>query len=371
MRKSFQYRAILNQQAETNALCWLELCRTLYNVALEQRISVYKQSKKSISLYDQQSQLPELKEVYPEFAKVGSQCLQDVLDRLDKAFKAFFKRAKEGKAGFPRFKSFNRYNSFTLKQSGWKLEGCYLHLAKIGRLRLFLSRPIEGNIKTVTVRRSPTGKWFVSFHCDEVQPRLFPVTDKAVGIDVGIKSFAVDSDGGVVKNPKYLRESLKDLRTKQRTFARRVRGSRRRHKARIAVAAMYERIINQRKDFLNKIANQYVKKYRYIAIEDLNISGMVRNHHLALSIQDSSWGMFFSVLSCKAEEAGRVLVKVNPNGTSQRCSACGEKVPKRLSQRIHACPFCGLVIDRDENAALNILAVGQTAQALSPTLGFA
>ncbi|MGA9405982.1 MAG: transposase [Bacteroidota bacterium] len=371
MRRTFQYRAILSETTEANCVLWLEQCRTLYNLALEQRIMVYRQSKKSLSLYTQQKQLPELKESFPDFACVGSQCLQDVLDRLDKAFKAFFQRCKQGKAGFPRFKGKDRYDSFTLKQSGWKLEGRYLHLAKIGRLRLYLSRPIEGDIKTVTVHRSPTGKWFVSFSCDNVPPRVFPVTDRAVGIDVGIKSFAVDSDGETVKNPKHLRQSLKELRIKQRTLARRVRGSRRRHIASMEVATLHERVANQRKDFLNKTANRYIQQYQYIVVEDLNINGMVRNHCLALSIQDSSWGMFFNLLSHKAEEAGRVLVKVNPRGTSQRCSACGENVPKKLSQRIHACPSCGLVIDRDENAALNILAVGQTAQALSPTLGFA
>ena len=370
MRRTFQYRVQLSKTSETNCLHWLEQCRILYNLALEQRIMVYRQTRKSISLYTQQSQLPELKEAFPDFKIVGSQCLQDVLDRLDKAFQAFFQRVKKGKAGFPRFKSFGRYDSLTLKQSGWKLEGRYLHLAKIGRLKLYLSRPIEGEIKTVTIRRTTTGKWFVSFSCDEVKPRIFPPTDKAVGLDVGIKSFAVDSEGKVVENPKYLRESLKTLRVHQRKLSRRIKGSRRRHKVRIQLAQLHEKVANQRKDFLHKTANHYIHTFKYIAVEDLNIAGMVRNHHLALSIQDSSWGTFFNLLSCKAVEANRVLVKINPYGTSQRCSSCGENVPKKLAQRTHHCPSCGVILDRDFNAALNIRS-GRSVQALSSTLGFA
>ncbi len=141
MRRTFQYRIQLSPETKANCIRWLEQCRLLYNLALEQRITVYRQQRKSLSLYTQQVELPELKEAFPDFKQVGSQCLQDVLERLDKAFKAFFHRVKQGKAGFPRFKSFGRYDSFTLKQSGWKLEGRYLDLARIGRLKLHLSRP--------------------------------------------------------------------------------------------------------------------------------------------------------------------------------------------------------------------------------------
>lgn len=373
MRKTFQYRAYCNVRTEENALRWLELCRTIYNLALEQRILLWKQSKKSISCYSQITQFPELKVAFPEFANVNAQCLQDVLERLDKAFQGFFRRIKAGqKAGFPRFKSEKRYDSFTLKQLGWKIvESKYLIVTNVGTFKLKLSRPIEGKIKTVTIRHSSTGKWFVSFSCDEVQPRTFPATNKTVGIDVGIKHFAVDSDGGIVENPSYLRQSLKKLRVLQRTLSRRVRGSKRREKTRIQIAKLYEKVANQRKDFLNKIAFQYVQRYQYIAVEDLSIGGMLHNHYIALSIQDSSWGMFFQTLQFKAAEAGREVLKVRPNETSQRCSSCGENVPKKLSTRIHICPSCGIVLDRDYNAALNIMRRGTPQQALSSTLEFA
>ena len=363
MRRTFQYRAKLSDETEAHCLNWIERCRTLYNLALEQRIMIYNQSRRYISFYEQCSQLPELKEAFPEMSLVGSQCLQDVLRRLDRGFKAFFQRVETGKAGFPRFKSFNRYNSFTLTQAGWKLEGRYLRLAKIGRLRLFLSRPIEGNIKTVTIKRGSTGKWFVSFSCDAVQPRVYPVTGQAIGIDVGIESFAVDSEGRIVDNPQFLKGSLAKLRVKQRMLCRRKRGSHRRRIARLAVARLHEKVSHQRKDFLHKVSNRYINNFKYIAVEDLKICNMVRNRHLSRSIADSSWGLFFQMLSYKAEEAGRVLVKVDSRGTSQRCSGCGARVPKTLSVRIHACPYCGIVLDRDENAARNIQTLGQSVKA--------
>jgi putative transposase len=367
VRKAFLYRAKISKQTETNCNQWLELCRQVYNLALEQRRLIYKQRKKSVSSVFQMAQLPELKEGFPEYKMVGSQCLQDVIQRLDRAFQRFFQRIKNGHCniGLPRFKSFNRYDSFTLKQTGWRLEGRYLTIRNIGRFKLFLSRPIEGQIKTVTIRRASSGKWFVAFACEDVPKKSFPEVSASIGIDVGLKSFATDSDGRQIQNPMYLRQSLKLLRRRQRFLSRKKKGSERRKDARILVAKTHEKVSNQRKDFLHKLANFYIKSYQTIFLEDLNIRGMVRNKHLSRSISDSSWGMFFNLLSYKAEEAGRMVVKVLPNGTSQICSGCGEKVPKSLAVRIHCCPFCGLVIDRDHNAALNILALGQRVQALT------
>ncbi|GFP24634.1 putative transposase [Candidatus Hakubella thermalkaliphila] len=373
MRKTYLYQTKINKTTEANCNQWLEICRTLYNLALEQRISIYKQHGKSISLYQQMSQLPELKQSFPEFKTVGSQCLQDVLQRLDKAFKGFYQRLKErhSKAGFPRFKSKNRYDSFTLKQSGWRLEGRCLYIKNVGRFKLFLSRPIEGDIKTVTIRRTSTGKWFIAFSCDNVPVKKLSDTPAEIGIDVGIKSFCLDSEANQIQNPKHLEKSLKLLRRRQRSLSRKKKGSRRRNKARILVAKAHEKVVNQRKDFLHKVANLYIKAYNTIYVEDLNIKGMIRNRYLSRSIADSSWGMFFNLLSYKAAEAGRTVVKVTPNGTSQICSGCGEKVPKSLSVRVHQCPFCKLVLDRDHNASLNILRLGQSLPALSTERVFA
>lgn len=370
MRKTYLYRTKISKATFANCNQWIEICRTLYNLALEQRIDIYRQHKKSISVYEQIVQLPELKQAYPEFKIVGSQCLQDVLQRVDRAFRGFFQRIKEhnGKAGFPRFKSKNRYGSFTLKQAGWKLEGRYLYIKNVGRFKLFLSRPIEGDIKTVTVRRTSTNKWFVAFSCDNVPIEEYPELTAQIGIDVGIKSFCVDSNGNAIENPKYFRQSEKLLRRRQRSLSRKQKGSKRRNKARILVAKTHEKIFNQRKDFLHKVANYYIDAFQTIYIEDLNIRGMGKNRHFAKSISDASWGIFYNLLFYKAEGAGRVVVRVTPNGTTQICSNCGEIVPKSLSVRIHKCPFCNLVLDRDVNASLNILRLGQSLQTSTPAL---
>lgn len=366
MRKTFLYRAKINNQTNANCHDWLNICREVYNSALKQRISRFQETGKSLSFYDQSKQLPSIKKEFPETKTVNAQTLQDVLNRLDKAYKAFFHRVKSGeKAGFPRFKNRNSYNSFTLTQTGYSIEGRYLYIKNVGKFKLFFSRPIEGNIKTVTIRRMPTDKWFVAFSCSNVPAKQFPQTNKEVGIDVGIKSFCVDSEGGQVSNPKYLANAEKQLRRRYRKLSRRKKGSMRRNKTRILVAKSHERIANQRNDFLHKVSSKYINNFQTIHIEDLKIKNMIKNRHLSKSISDCSWDIFFRFLSYKAENAGRKVIKVNPSGTSQRCSACGERVPKSLSVRIHSCPFCGLKIDRDLNASINIRQDGQSCQALT------
>jgi len=371
MIKTFQYKAKVNKTTNEKADKWLDLCCWLYNTALEQRKMVYKNNNLTLSAYTQHSELPSLKKELPEFKQVGSQVLQDVIDRLDKAYKSFFRRVKNGETpGVPRFKSRNRYDSFTLKQTGWKLEGRNIIIKNIGRFKLFLSRPIEGNIKTITIRKTATGKWFVSFSCDNVPEKKLEPNNKSIGLDVGLNSFVVDSDGNKVDNPRFLRKSEKELRRKQRSLYRKKKGSNRRNKAKLFVAKVHEKITNQRKDFLHKTVNYFVKNYGAIVVEDLNIKDMVKNHKLAKSISDASWSIFIQFLSYKAEEAGRIFEKVNPRNTSQICSNCGEKVVKSLAVRTHKCPYCGLVMDRDKNAAINILSrAGQTLQTLTCPVG--
>src|SRR3990172_3125220 len=288
MRKTYLYKAKINKQTEANCNQWLGLCHNLYNQALEQRINAYKEKKESISAFKQMSQLPELRKSSTELKAVVSQVLQDVIQRLDKAYKSFFQRVKQGngKVGFPRFKSKSRYDSFTLKQTGWNLEGRYLYIKNVGRFKLFLSRPIEGNIKTVTIRRNSTNKWFVSFSCDNTPMKKVPESTTEIGIDVGIKHFLVDSHGNSVDNPKYFRQSEKLLRRRQRSLCRKKKSSNRRNEARVLVAKTHEKITNQRKDFLHKVGNAYINKFQTIYIEDLNIKGMIKNRHLSKSISD-------------------------------------------------------------------------------------
>ena len=368
MRKTYKYRLLGNKAMFRTADTWLLLCRRLYNAALEQRITIYRQDKSSISCYSQMKQLPELKADFPEYGDIGSQVLQEVLDRLDKAYKAFFRRIKNGeKPGFPRFKGRDRYDSFTLSQSGWKLDGKYLSIRNIGRFKLKLSRQIAGDIKTVTIRREATGKWYVCFSCDNVPEKKAPESNKVIGMDVGISSFLVDSEGNRVENPQYYREGEKILRRRQRILCRRAKGSNGRRQARVLVAKAHEKVKNQRSDFLHKVANHYIANYGVICVEDLNIKGMVRNHHLARSISDASWGMFIELVEYKAEEAGRKLIRIPRfEPSSKTCSECGAiNQELKLSDRQWVCKSCGVLHDRDYNAAKNINRAGQALQELT------
>ena len=372
MRKTYKCRVLGNQAAFAKADEWLTLCRRLYNAALEQRIMAYKGHGITLSYYTQIRDIPDLRSTFPEYAAIPSHTLRDPLRRVDLAYRAFFRRLKgNGKAGFPRFKGRDRYDSFTMQQSGWKLEDKYLTVKNVGRFKLRLSRPIEGVIKTVTMRRAATGKWYVCFSCDNVPERRLPETGKAVGLDLGITSFVVDSEGNKADNPQYHKEALAELRRKQRKLSRRVKGSNRRRKARAQVAQAHEKVSNQRRDFLHKLANHYVQNYDAICIEDLNVKGMVRNHHLARSILDSSWGIFVGLITYKAEEAGRDLVRIGRfDPSSKRCGACGAiHQDLRLSDRQWVCQSCGVLHDRDHNAAVNILRAGQALRALTCASG--
>lgn len=357
MKKTFKYRLLANPHTFQKADDWLNLCRRLYNTALEQRISIYRQNKGSISCYSQIKQLPELKASFPEYREVGSQVLQDVLERLDRAYQSFFRRVKNGngKAGFPRFKGRNRYDSFTLKQAGWKLDGKYLSVRNVGRFKLRLSRPIEGDIKTVTIRRASTGKWYACFSCNNMPLKPLPKTNKAIGIDVGCESFLTTSNGEKVENPRFFKKSQGILAMRQQRLSRRVKGSYRRSKARVLVAKAHEKVRNQRRDFHFKVANQLIRENDVICIEQMN--SWNGNRSLNRSMRDVAWFGFFNILKWKAEEAAtRGIIEVPAKDTSQLCSQCGARVPKDLSTRIHSCPRCGLTIDRDFNSALNILA---------------
>ena len=370
MRKTFKYRLLGSKEAFIKADKWLYLCQQLYNSALAQKIILHKYNKTQISCYDQQKQLTELKREFIEYSEIYNHTLQDVFIRLDKSYKSIFKRIKNGErhVGFPRFKNMSRYSSFTILKPNLKLEGKYLSIRNVGKLKIRLSRPIEGDIKTATIRKEQTGKWYVSFSCDNTPEHKLKPSDKSVGIDVGLKSFCVDSNNNQFNNTKYLHRSEKLLRTQQRKLRRRIEGSNRRDRTRLQIAKTHDNITNQRNDFLHKTTNYYIHNYGKIYIENLNIQGMVRNHHLAKSISDSSWGKFFEFLKYKAAEAGtREIIKIDRfEPSSKTCSNCGLINDNlKLSDRTWVCLGCGTVHDRDFNAAKNIKRVGQTQQILT------
>lgn len=337
----------------------LDLCRWVYNDALAYRKNAWENEHRQVKHFETQDRLPPLKVDHPELKDVYSHVLQNVTMRVELAFKAFFRRVKSGEEpGYPRFKGKGWYDSFTYTESGFKLTRDVLHLSKIGDIKVKLHRKIEGKITRLTVRRSATGKWFVSFLTDHDSKEPLPNSEKSVGIDVGISSFAVFSNGAKIDNPRFVKSSENALAKVQRKLSGQPKGTLARSEARKAVAHVHEKIANRREDFVQKVSRNLVNSYGVICFEDLNINGMVHNHCLAKSIMDCAWGKLVQYTSYKAASAGRTVVLVEPNGTSQMCSTCGKKVAKDLSVRVHECPYCGLTLDRDHNAAINILRLG-------------
>lgn len=371
MRKTFFYRAYLTKAQRTVLNGLLEECRWVYNETLAARKAAWEERQEKLSLYQTQAMLTKWKSDRPTLKLVHSQVLQNAQLRVDLAFKAFFRRVKAGQTpGFPRFKGEGRYDSMTYPQapSGCKLDSKILTLSKVGAVKLKVHRLIEGEIKTVTIKRSSTNKWYTAFSV-EVEPQILPAKDNAVGIDVGIKTFAMFSNGKSIENPKFFKTDEKALTQVQRRLSAREKGTPNRKFRRKAVARVHERIGFRRKDFAHQEARRIVNKFGIICLESLNIKGMIESKNtpfLHKSIADASWGAFVSVLTSKAGEAGRQVAKIDPKNTTQRCSRCQVLVPKNLSVRVHRCHTCGLVMDRDHNAAINILAAGLCSLELAP-----
>ncbi len=334
-----------------------EACR-LYNAALQERRGAYKHAGLSLTYYDQATQLKAIRAA-GDLALANFSASQDVLRRVDKTFKAFFRRVKAGAAqpGYPRFKSRKRFDSYTFPSWG---DGCRLtdagrlYLQGVGHLKVKWHRPLEGQIKTVTVKRQ-AGQWFVGFSI-EYEGEALPGTDAQVGIDVGLTDFATLSTGETIPNPRYYRKAQARLRIAQRRVARRTRGGANRRKAVVLLQKAHAHVQNQRADFHHKTSRTLVETYGVIAVEDLNVKGLASGM-LAKSVNDAGWSAFINKLDYKAAEAGRQLVCVNPRGTSQTC-LCGAEVHKTLAQRWHECPACGLSAARDHVSAQRILGLG-------------
>jgi putative transposase len=356
----FRYRLKPTKAQVTKLYEQLELCRWVYNETLAMRKNSFEQEGKSISYFESKRMLPIWKESKPELKSVHSQVLQDVVLRVNLAFGAFFRRVQAGEEdpGYPRFKGKNRYDSISYPQSGFSIDGNTIWLSKIGDIKFKLHRPIDGCVKRLTIRRSSTKKWYVSFIVEDTEKHILPTYEEIVGIDMGILNFAALSNGEVVANPRFLLADEERLKKAQSKRDKLSKGSLQRRKASNAVSHLYERVTNRREDFAQQLSRQWINRYDIIIFEDLNITKMIHNHNLAKSILDASWNKLIQYTSYKAEDAGRKVVLVNPMNTSQMCSSCGQIVKKDLSVRVHDCPNCGLSIDRDLNAAKNILRQG-------------
>ncbi len=355
--RSYKYRLYPTKNQRNIIDTTLDMCRNLYNAGLQERIEAYKKNSISLNYNSQQNELPLLKELNPQYEFIYAQVLQDVLKRLDKSFKSFFRRLKlhQEKAGFPRFKGKDRYDSFTYPQGGFKVIDKKLSLSKIGYIKLKMNRLIEGEIKTCIVKRE-LDRYYAIFTIEKdvdipkIEHRTF------VGIDLGLTHFATLSDGSKIDNPRYLKQSLNQLKKEQQRLSHKVKGSNNRNKQRFIVAKVHRKIKDQRIDFLHKTSRNIVNKYDMIFMEDLNIQGMIKNRKLSRCISDVSWGKFNNFLSYKAEEAGKVYKQVNTFYPSSKvCHVCGYKnTDLKLSDRTWICPECFTEHDRDLNAALNI-----------------
>ena len=363
MRKAFVYRLYPTRRQAAGLEAQLQATRRLYNAALEQRRLVWQSRHQGVSVYQQLRELPDLRRAEPDLGVVHAHLCQTTLQRLDLAFRAFFRRLRAGETpGYPRFKARDRWDSLVFKEygNGTKIVDGRLRVFGVGHVKLKLHRPIAGTIKTVTLKRS-CDHWSAIFSCDEVPARAFPEAAAEVGVDLGLTHFATLSTGEAIDNPRWYRQTEGKLGEAQRTLAAKRNGTSARRRARQRVARLHEKVREQRRDFHHKTALRLAREYGAIAVEDLDTRGLVGQSStgLAKSITDAAWGRFLATLGAKAEEAGRRFAKVPPRGTSSTCSACGRVEPKALSERVHRCP-CGLVLDRDHNAARNVLRLGRS-----------
>ena len=368
--KTYKYRIYPTKAQETQLNQHLELCRWVYNKTLETRKNAFEQDGKSVSYYDTKKMLPIWKEEKPSLKAVHSMVLQDVTMRVELAYQAFFRRVKAGEdPGYPRFKGYGRYDSMCYPQygNGVRLEGSTLILSKLGNVKVKLHRELCGTPKTVCVRRSSTGKWFVAFACVcDSQP--LPDEPKRIGVDVGLQTFATLSSGEKIANPRFFKHEQDALAKAQRQMSKQAKGTQwvpaERAKWRKVVSRIYERITSKRTNFAHQQSRRLVNAYGVIVFEKLAVVDMMSNHRqvfgnkLNQSIADVAWSQLAQFTAYKAADAGRLFLQVDPRNTSKKCSRCGSLVHKDLSVRIHDCPHCGLVLDRDHNAAINILALG-------------
>jgi len=372
MLKAFKYRISPTEEQKVLLGKHFGCVRFLYNLALETKSTAYAGNKISLSYGDMSAQLTDLKKDCEWLREVNSQCLQMALRNLDNSFQNFFK----GRASYPNFKKKSAKQSFQLPQNvSVDFKHSNITLPKFKEpIRAILHRKFDGDIKTVTISKTPTNKYFISILVDNNKELPKPIkSNNAVGIDLGIKTFAVCSDGTEYANPKHLRNAMVKLKWMQRQFSKKVKGSNRRNVWKLRIAKQHERISNQRKDFLHKATNEITNRFDLVILEDLNIKGMVKNHKLAGAIIDCGWNIFETMLKYKSEWKGKNVEYIGRfEPSSKLCSTCGVKnIELTLDDREWTCDNCNTTHDRDRNAANNILSFGLRNTGVERTLEYA
>jgi len=353
MIRTRKYKLYPNKQQKERLNNVLEACRFLYNSALQERKEAYRTKKVSISFYDQEKELTECRKEFPEIASVNRQVETDILMRIESAYRAFFAKIKNGaKAGLPRYKGKDRYDSFTYP-SQFRVSNNRVNLSKIGIIKF---RPRIENIpeiKTCTIKRE-LDKWHIYFSYSLEDVKKKPVSSKVIGLDLGTKDIISLSNGEKIKCPRFYEKSQKQLKFRQQRLFRKEKGSNRRKKAKVLLSKFFDKIARQRYDFNHKLSKTLINQYDLIGCEDLEIDKMTEGSYYAKSIYDAGWGQLVYMLTYKAEEAGKWVIPVNPSFTSQTCSECGSR-SLVFAERTAVCKDCGLIMDRDTNAAINIL----------------
>ena len=352
--KTYKFKLKPTKEQEVTFESWVNSCRNLYNLALSERIMVYEMRKKSVSKYDQYNQLPELKVQFPFLKELYSDTIQEVLDRVDKSYQNFFRGA-----GFPKFSRKGEYNSFTFKRS-FKVNNRTIKLPKIGEVKYYNSRPIIGTPKTATIIKE-AGGWFIcitSEYESSVPEKIVVDNQNPIGLDCGISRFLALSDGTFIDSPLFLEPNLAKLKILQRKLSRQKKGSNSRDKTKEKIRKVYNKISNQRLDFLHKTSTTLSDKYSAIYMEDLNLQKMQQSGFTKVNrgMSDKGFGNFKVLLTYKMKHRGKHLGLVNPAYTSQTCFACGTIDKKsRISQAEYVCTSCGFMDNADVMASKNIL----------------
>jgi len=375
MLTNYKYEMYPTKEQSDKLNYWIDICRQQYNSALLDKQRHYKEHGKGLSRYSLQKIQTSDKKKHSFLKEIPSQPLQEVFFRLEKSFDKFFRK----EARYPKLKKYREYNSITFTQFGVgqiynKKKGKYssvryaasfsnngkLLISKLGELEVNFHReiPSDGKVKQVILKRQ-SNRWYAIFCVERQAEPIIAIKDindsDRIGIDVGIKKFAVLSNGLEYENPKFLRKSKKKLKRVQRKYSKMQKGSNNKKKQLIKLQKLNEKISNQRRDFHHQLSNKLTSQYKFIAVEDLKVKNMIRNRKLSKSISDAGWGQFRRFLEYKCEKKGLIFIKVSPQYTTINCSGCGTPVKKSLSVRTHICPHCGLILDRDHNAAINIL----------------